>query len=204
MSHFIKGLVIGFSIAAPVGPIGLLCLRRSLTDGKLVGFLSGLGAATADTLYGAVAALGLTLVTELIARYHTPLQFFGGAFLILLGVKIIRAPAFSPGDRPAHARSLPIAYASIFVLTLANPVTIIAFAGVFAGFGLGWESGGDWQAGWLIFGVFTGSSAWWLFLSSFAGWFGHRLNPQVLHRINLCAGLLIASFGLWQLVNACV
>lgn len=210
MEHFLKGLVIGFSIAAPVGPIGLLCLRRSLTDGHFIGFLSGLGAATADALYGALAALGLAFVATAIAEFHSPLQLGGGLFLLYLGARTMRD--HSPLDgwgaagerrRPALAKAAsPLgAYVSTFLLTLANPMTLLAFAGIIAAAGLevGHETRG--KSAIFILGVFLGSATWWLILSTAAAWFGRHLEPRFLHRINLTCGAIIALVGIWQLVT---
>src|SRR5215468_7091379 len=131
----LKGLALGFSIAAPVGPIGLLCIRRTLSGGWRVGLATGMGAATADMVYGLVAAAGLTAVTELLVSARQPLQFAGGAALMLLGLTFLRADA--PGERAGAAdpTGLAAAYASTFVLTLTNPATILSFVAVMAGLG---------------------------------------------------------------------
>ncbi|MSU23342.1 MAG: LysE family translocator [Opitutus sp.] len=204
MSPLVQGLVIGFSIAAPVGPIGLLCLRRSLADGRLAGFVSGLGAATADALYGAVAALGLTAITRVLLDHRALLQLGGGVFLLYLGLATLRA---KPGDAgraetplcEAKAGKLSAAYFSLVGLTLANPLTILSFVGIFAGLGVGATAGGGWPAFRLVLGVFLGSAAWWLLLSSAAGWLGRQLAHGGLRTINFASGLVIAGFGAWQL-----
>ena len=142
MEHFLKGLAIGFAIAAPVGPINLLCLRRSLADGRRVGFVSGLGAAAADTTYGTIAAAGLTTVTSFLVGHRLGLQLAGGLFLVALGSAHHAARARRrEAAAPVHVGRLRDAFASTYVLTLANPMTIIAFAGIFAGLGLGWRTG---------------------------------------------------------------
>ncbi|MFA5058436.1 MAG: LysE family transporter [Opitutaceae bacterium] len=200
MEHLLKGLVIGFAIAAPVGPINLLCLRRSLSDGRRVGFVSGLGAAFADTTYGVIAAAGLTAVTDFLIGHRVWLQLFGGAFLLVLGVFTMRAHApRREAAAPVHVGRLRDAFVSTYVLTLANPMTIIAFTGVFAGLGLGWRTGRTIDALQLIGGVFTGSSLWWLLLALLAGTFGRHLNDGTLRWINRIAGGIIAAFGVWQL-----
>lgn len=190
----------GFCIAAPVGPIGLLCIRRSITDGRLVGFISGLGAATADALYGLIAALGLTAVTSFLLSHRSPIQLFGGAFLVYLGISLIRAKPPSAVAAPAHARNLAAAYASTLALTLANPATILAFVGIFAGLGIGVNTSGFVPAGLLVAGVFLGSAVWWLLLSVTANWLGAKFHPDRLHLINVLSGSLIVAFGAWQLV----
>ncbi|MDD2766134.1 MAG: LysE family transporter [Opitutaceae bacterium] len=200
MEHLLKGLVIGFAIAAPVGPINLLCLRRSLSDGRRVGFVSGLGAAVADTTYGIIAAVGLTAVTDFLIGHRAWLQLFGGLFLLVLGTFTMRAHApRREAAAPVHVGRLRDAFVSTYVLTLANPMTIIAFTGVFAGLGLGWRTGRTIDALQLIGGVFTGSALWWLLLALLAGTFGRHLNDGTLRWINRIAGGIIAAFGVWQL-----
>jgi threonine/homoserine/homoserine lactone efflux protein len=200
MEHLLKGVAIGFAIAAPVGPINLLCLRRSLSDGRRVGFVSGLGAAAADTTYGTVAAIGLTAVTDFLVDYHSWLQLLGGLSLLLLGFYIMRTHApRREAAAPVHVGRLRDAFVSTYVLTLANPMTIIAFAGVFTGLGLGWQTGRTGDALELIGGVFTGSSLWWLNLALLAGTFGRHLGDGTLRWINRSSGGIIAAFGVWQL-----
>lgn len=202
MEHLLKGLVIGFSIAAPVGPINLLCLRRSLADGRRMGLVSGLGAAAADTTYGAIAAVGLTAVTAFLVNQRPWLQLFGGTFLLVLGLITMRARMpRREASTPVHVGRLRDAFMSTYILTLANPMTIIAFTGVFAGLGLGWQTGGTIDALQLIGGVFLGSSLWWLILALLAGTFGRHLGDGMLRFINLSAGGVIAAVGLWQLAR---
>lgn len=199
MDMFLKGIAMGFCIAAPVGPIGLLCIRRSIIDGRSQGFVSGLGAATADAVYGFIAALSLTAVTEFLLEYRTHLHLFGGAFLVYLGIKQIRAQPATSASGAVHAKGLASAYASTLLLTLANPATIIAFVGIFAGLGL--ESAGyatRWVAAEIVLGVFLGSATWWLMLSAGAHWLGNKVGAQRLHLINLASGSLITALGLWQ------
>jgi threonine/homoserine/homoserine lactone efflux protein len=200
VEHLLKGLAIGFAIAAPVGPINLLCLRRSLSDGRRVGFVSGLGAAAADTTYGAVAAAGLTTVTTFLVGHRIWLQLLGGLFLLVLGLHTMQArESRREAAAPVHVGRLRDAFASTYMLTLANPMTIIAFTGVFAGLGLGWQTGRTVDALQLIGGVFLGSSLWWLLLALLAGTFGRHLNDGVLRWVNRIAGGIIAGFGGWQL-----
>ena len=196
----------GFSIAAPVGPIGLLCIRRSLADGRLAGFVSGLGAATADALYGVVAALGLTAITSVLLDHRTLLQLGGGVFLLYLGLATLRGKPHEANRaetplRAAKAANLSAAYFSLVGLTLANPMTILSFVGIFAGLDTGAKGGGALPACWLVLGVFLGSAAWWLLLSCAAGWLGHRLSHGGLRAINFTSGLVIAGFGAWQLAR---
>src|SRR5215204_4695958 len=153
MNLFLEGVVIGLAVAAPVGPIGVLCIRRTLAEGRASGFVSGLGAATADAAYGSVAALGLTFVTSLLIGAETWLRLLGGVFLVFLGVRTFLS---RPSERPAAARNghLPGAYASTLVLTLANPATILSFAAIVAGLGAGSGGGDALLAVLLVLGVF--------------------------------------------------
>jgi len=200
MDNLLKGAAIGFALAAPVGPINLLCLRRSLADGRRVGFVSGLGAAAADTTYGTLAAAGLTSITGFLVGHRLELQLIGGLFLVVLGLHTMRARTPRREARaPVHVGRLRDAFASTYVLTLANPMTLIAFTGIFAGLGLGWRTGRIPDALELIGGVFSGSSLWWLLLALLAGTFGRHLNDQTLRWINLVAGGVIAAFGCWEL-----
>jgi len=200
LEHLLKGLIIGFAIAAPVGPINLLCLRRSLSDGRRVGFVSGLGAAGADTTYGILAAVGVTAVTGFLVGHRFWIQLVGGLFLAALGVQTMRKHPPRPEARaPVHVGRLRDAFVSTYVLTLANPMTIIAFTGIFAGLGLGWRTGTTVDALALIGGVFLGSSCWWLILALLAGTFGRHLADSTLRLIDLVAGGIIAAFGFWQL-----
>ncbi|HLY52484.1 MAG TPA: LysE family transporter [Steroidobacteraceae bacterium] len=194
----LKGLGVGFSIAAPVGPIGLLCIRRSLSGGWPLGFATGMGAASADMVYGLVAAAGLTAVTELLVGARQPLQFAGGAALILLGLITLRAE--TPVDTTdAPSRGLAVAYATTFLLTLANPATILSFAAVMAGLGAMSASG---ETAALVAGVFAGSALWWLMLSGAVTLVRHRLAPEVLVWINRASGAAIMVFGILALTAA--
>jgi threonine/homoserine/homoserine lactone efflux protein len=191
---FLKGLIIGFSIAAPVGPIGVLCIRRTLAEGRISGFVSGMGAATADALYGCIAGLGVTYVSSALLGQQFWLRLIGGIFLFVLGVRTFWSqPAETTYKRTG--KGLAGAYASTLFLTLTNPVTILAFAAIFAGLGLG-NAGGEYTAGiLLVTGVFLGSAVWWLFLSAGVGLFKAWLNGPRLRWVNRLSGVIIAGFG---------
>jgi threonine/homoserine/homoserine lactone efflux protein len=194
----LKGLAVGFSIAAPVGPIGLLCIRRTLTGGWGLGLATGMGAATADMAYGLVAAAGLTAVTEVLVSARRPLQFAGGAALILLGLTFLRAEV--PTERAgADSTSLAAAYATTFLLTLTNPATILSFAAVMAGLGAMSATG---ETAILVAGVFIGSALWWLALSTAVSLFRHRLPEMVAVWINRASGAAIMVFGILALTAA--
>ena len=171
-----RGLVIGFSIAAPVGPVGVLCIRRTLANGRCAGFLSGLGAASADALYCCVAAFGLTSVSGFLVDQQLLLRPVGGAFLLYLGFRIFRE---RPDERQAAISGtsyggLARAYSSTFLLTITNPLTILSFAAFFAGLGL--IETGYVPAAVLVLGVFSGSTLWWLLLSGGVSLFRSRLG----------------------------
>jgi threonine/homoserine/homoserine lactone efflux protein len=185
---------VGFSIAAPVGPIGALTIRRTLAQGRLIGFLTGLGAATADAAYGAVAAFGLTLVTDAVLAQELWLRLGGGLFLLYLGVRTFRAQPAPLGQTPA-AGGLLAAYASTFLLTLANPSTILSFIAIFAGLGPAGPGADYALAGVFVLGVFLGSALWWLLLSTGVGLLRGHLDQHALHWVNQVSGVIIAAFG---------
>lgn len=197
---FVKGLIMGLSIAAPVGPIGVLCIRRTLANGMLSGFISGLGTATADAIYGCVAAFGITAVVAILADYQLALQIGGGLFLVYLGYGILssRPPeiaAMAGGER------LIGDYSSAFVLTLTNPLTIMSFAAVFAGLGIG-EAGGNYRMAFImVTGVFFGSALWWLILAGIADSLRARLDSDRLIIVNRLSGCLIIGFGILSILS---
>lgn len=195
LSFFLRGMIIGFSIAAPVGPIGVLCIRRTLSEGRLCGFVSGLGAATADAGYGMIAALGLTIVTAFLVDQARGLRLIGGLYLCYLGLKTFRSrPAERLGDVVPQGRSLWGAYTSTLFLTLTNPLTIMSFLAVFAGLGLT-QSEGALSAWLLVLGVFSGSALWWFLLSGAASLLRAKLNTPGLHSVNRISGAIILAFG---------
>lgn len=199
-TFFLRGLAIGFAIAAPVGAIGLLCIRRTLAEGRLAGFVSGLGAATADALYGAVAALGLTAVSTAIVERQALVRLIGGCFLCYLGGRTALARPTTE-TRAGTARGLAAAYASTFALTLTNPTTILSCAAVFAGMGLSTLARDRLSALLLVVGVFVGSALWWLLLSGGVGLARRALTAERLRWVNRLSGALLAGFGLLALLS---
>jgi threonine/homoserine/homoserine lactone efflux protein len=202
LPFYLKGILLGFSIAAPVGPIGVLCIRRTLERGRAYGFISGLGAATADGFYGTVAGFGLTLVISLLTGVQVWLRLLGGAFLVYLGVTAFRQRTPSALQGSANPAGLVGAYASTLLLTLSNPATILSFLTIFAGAGVANMAHSTQAAIALVAGVFTGSSLWWFVLSALVGWLGSRLGPRVLMWVNRLAGASLAIFGLVILASA--
>jgi threonine/homoserine/homoserine lactone efflux protein len=195
-SHFLKGMLIGFSIAAPIGPIGLLCIRRSLAHGRLVGFATGLGAATADAAYGCVAGFGLTTLSNFLVGQRFWLGLVGGAFLCYLGVSMcLTRPPRGPSD--SRANGLLSAYFSSLLLTLTNPATILSFVAVFAGVGL--AAAPNYRlASLTVLGVFLGSALWWLTLSNGVGLFRGRISPGLTRAINWISGTIVFGIGLYS------
>jgi len=203
LSILVRGIVIGFSIAAPVGPIGVLCIRRTLAEGRAAGLVSGLGAATADAAYGCVAGFGLTFVSGVLMGGEFWFRLIGGAFLVYLGIRTLLA---RPADEAAAASGsgLAGAYASTFFLTLTNPMTILSFMAVFASLGVA-SAGGDYgSAAILVLSVFIGSALWWFGLSGLVSLFRSRIDARALQWVNRASGAIIAGFGLWALVQLVV
>jgi threonine/homoserine/homoserine lactone efflux protein len=197
-SIFIQGLWIGLSIAIPVGPIGVLCIRRSISSGRWVGFACGLGAATADAIYGAIAAFGLTLIAEALTSQRSLLQLVGSIFLCYLGIQTYRSkPATS--EAPVKSGNGFKSFGSTLLLTLTNPMTIVGFTGLFAGAGLATTKPSPFQAMLMVCGVFLGSAAWWLILSWGASRMKDRVSSLHLQRLNKGSGLFIGAYGVWQL-----
>ena len=200
ISFFLRGLIIGFSIAAPVGPIGVLCIRRTLAEGRASGLVSGLGAATADAIYGCITGFGLTFISSIFISQQVWLRLVGGVFLCCLGLKTFLA---RPVEQAASAEGngLVGAYTSTFFLTLTNPMTILSFAAIFAGLGVASASGNYLSAGVLVLGVFVGSALWWLILSGGVSLFRARFSPQQLRWVNRVSGIIIMVFGLLALLS---
>jgi threonine/homoserine/homoserine lactone efflux protein len=199
-SFLLRGLVIGFSIAAPVGPIGVLCIRRTLAEGWVYGLVSGLGAASADAIYGCVAGFGITFISVFLIEQQLWLRLVGGVFLCFLGVRIFLSKA-SEQAAPAKTMGLFSAFASTFFLTLSNPVTILSFAAIFAGLGLVSTDGSYVPAAILVFGVFIGSALWWLVLSGSVSLFRTSFTPAKLRWVNRISGIVIVGFGAGSLLS---
>lgn len=195
---FAKASAVGLSIAAPVGPIGLICIQRTLTQGARAGFASGLGAAAADGIYGAIGAFGLSAVTQVFTSASKPISLAGVFFLGWLGIRSLLAEQFASSDRPATNRDTLKAFASTLVLTLANPTTILSFAAVFAALS-GTAILDPNSAGTLVAGVFFGSAIWWLTLSISVSLVKHRIDARAMHWISRTAGLFLLGFAGWQL-----
>lgn len=200
ITYFYKGLIIGLSIAAPVGPIGILCINRTLSSGRMFGLLSGLGAATADALYGSIAAFGLTFISAFLVQQQIWFRLVGGVFLCFLGLRTMLSKTSSIPVQ-ASSGSMLNAYGSTLLLTLTNPLTILAFIAIFSGIGLISLGGSYSSAGITVLGVFLGSACWWFVLSSLTNLFRARLNLATLKWVNRISGLVILGFGFIALVG---
>ena len=192
-SLLLRGAVLGLAVAAPVGPIGVLCIRRSLAEGRTAGFVVGLGAATADAVYGAVAGLGLTIVSSFLVDQRVWLRLVGGVFLCYLGLRTLVARPAEKAAGEGRGGGLIGAYASAFFLTLTNPTTILSFAAIFAAVGVEAEA---LTVVPLVAGVFLGSASWWLLLSTGVSLFRGKVGPRGMRAVNVVSGAAILAFGL--------
>lgn len=200
IAFFTKGLVIGFIIAAIIGPIGILCIQRSLTDGFKIGFMTGIGAALADGVYGLVAGFGLTAVSSLLVAQQFWIHVIGGLFLIYLGIKILFTHPPEQAAKSKSDKSSWHACATTFFLTLTNPMTILSFMGVFAGLGLGSTNTDYSHALLLVTGITLGSGCWWLLLSgSVVFILHHRISAKTMRVINAISGVIMLGFGIFAL-----
>jgi threonine/homoserine/homoserine lactone efflux protein len=223
---FVKGLIVGFALAAPVGPIAALCVQRTIARRWMAGFVSGLGAAVADGLYGLIAAFGATFISEFLISEHEWLQRLGGVILILLGLRLILkrvapaesapnakittnpslprdAAATSPdgnGDANGKRRGLTGYFFATLVLTLTNPMTFVAFAAIFATMGLGATRGHSILTFELVAGVFAGSALWWTILTGLAHAVRHHFDFRKLAVVNRATGIFVIAVGIVYLL----
>jgi threonine/homoserine/homoserine lactone efflux protein len=199
-SFFVRGLLIGFTIAAIVGPIGLLCIQRTLHKGFLYGLVTGLGAATADAMYGSIAAFGLTVITAFLVSTQSWIHLIGGLFLVYLGIRTIFT---RPAERAAKAEANNFlgAYASTLLLTLANPQTILSFAAIFAGLGVGGGRSSTLSATLVVGGVFFGSALWWVLLTGGLSLLRGKFTPRWFLWVNRISGGVIVLFGIFALLS---
>jgi threonine/homoserine/homoserine lactone efflux protein len=207
----VSGIIMGLVAAVPIGPVNLICIRRSFAFGPLNGFVSGLGAALGDGVFAAITGLGLTWVAQLIEGYATIIELVGAALLVFFGYRALRAPAPArvdgdcgePSDRGGS--TLAGAIVSTFALTITNPATLLAFTAMFAGLGgLAGGAGSYSDAAFVVAGVVGGSAGWWLALTSVIRVYRARINAGTIRLINQISGALVAIFGLVVLVNLMV
>ncbi len=198
---FVRGFLIGLSVAATIGPMAVLCIRRTLAQGRLAGLATGLGVATADGCYGAMAGFGLAFISQFLLAQQVWLRLVGGLFLCYRGVKTALA---APATRPTAAggTTLARAYLSALALTLTNPLTILSFAAIFAGLGAGVRARGGYGAtAMLVLGVFAGSALWWVILTGVVAALRARVTPRGLRWINRASGAAILVFGVLALAS---
>lgn len=200
-SLFVKGLILGLSIAAPVGPIGILCIQRSLNESRLAGIISGLGAASADAIYASLAALGMTVVTSFLTTHVSIFKIIGGLILIILGIINFQKKSPEQSQTNIQPSNFISNFFTTFILTLSNPITIIFFIAIFSGVGLVDLKGRTLSASLLILGVFIGSTIWWIFLSTAVGSLRRKFKFSIMKWINKVSGLIIIGFGLTSLIS---
>lgn len=198
--YFLKGLILGLSVAAPVGPIGLLCIQRTLNKGRKSGFFSGLGAATADATYGLIAAFGLTVISNFLLKNQTLIRLVGGMFLIYLGGKTFLSTPANEAAKSEEGKSILDDYLSTLFLTITNPMTILSFLAIFAGLGLS-NTNSSLLSATMVIGVFLGSALWWLILSSSVNLLRYKIGNKVLKYINMISGGVIIVFGVIAIWN---
>ena len=197
----LRGFILGFTIAAAVGPISLLVIRRTIAQGPRYGLVSGLGVATADATYGAIAAFGLAAITDALVNARVLLGLAGGVFLLWLAWTTARtSPTEAATPAPTDRRGYAGAYLSILALTMANPMTILSFGALFAGLGV--TSGATGDAAFVVIGVLLGSAAWWVVLTTVVGRLRGRMTSTWIHRINIASGALIGAFALVAIGSA--
>lgn len=204
LALFAQSLLIGFSIAAPVGPIGLLTIQRSLALGARAGLATGLGAAAADAVYGAVGAFGVVWLIQALTALRLPLAVLGGGYLLWMAAGLLRAPVARQVSAASGSQAgLRVDYwryfSATFLLTLANPATIFSFIAIFGSMAGGRAVVSPWV---MVLGVLVGSALWWLALSGLVGLLRERFDARWRRRINILSGAVLIVFALWQLALA--
>lgn len=194
------GIPIGFVVAAPLGAVGVLCIQKTLHQGRLAGFLTGLGAAMADALFAAIAGLGLTMIADFLVREQIAIRLIGSLILLYVGVKILRTPAEHLREK-ANNRTLLQSISTAFILTSTNPMTFMAFTLIFATLGIIQEHFTWWMGGILIGAIFIGSTLWWLMLSTLTQLVRRRLREHWLHNLNRGAAIIILGLAISILVS---
>ena len=198
---FLKGILAGFVIAAPVGPIGILCIRRTLSGRYALGFVTGLGAGLADTFYGAIAGFSLASIAEFIKNNDFYLRLFGGILLGRISFSIFRSPPREPNLETGEEGTLLHGFTSAFFLTISNPITLIVFGAAFAAMGISPAEDSLSQASALVVGVFLGSTTWWLSLSTSVHLMHHKLSDRQLLWINRCSAIMLGMFSTYILLS---
>jgi threonine/homoserine/homoserine lactone efflux protein len=199
LSLFIQGIIIGLTLAVPVGPISLLCIQRTIADGRLHGIFSGLGVATADSFYAAITVLGLTVISGLIIAQHSLFRFLAGIILILIGIRIFMSAPAGVSAKSEHETYLKD-YLSMVAIAIANPLTLVFFLVILPGLGVVIHGFSLLPAMEFVAGVFFGSTLWWIILCGSVGSVRSHISAKNLGLINRVSGLLITCFGAGMLI----
>lgn len=199
MDEFLKGLIIGFLVSAPIGPIGILCINSTLNKGRNYGLMVGFGASFADAVFAGIAGFGLTFISDFLMNYLDWFKIIGGFFLCYLGIRSF----FSMHGRPAKLRnhSYLRIFVTTFFYTMTNPMAFIPFMFLFTAFGIINADKNYFSALMLVIGVFIGSILWWIILAGMVNFFRHKINIQKIDIINKIAGIIIFSFGIFSLLE---
>ena len=196
---FIQGIVIGLTLAVPIGPISLLCIQRTIADGRLHGVISGLGVSTADSFYAAITVLGLTVISSLIVAYQYLFRSLAGIILILIGIRVFMLVPAGVSEKSEHETYFKD-YLSMVVIAIANPMTLIFFLVILPGFGVIIQESAFLPAAGFVAGVFFGSAVWWMILCGSVGSVRSRISVKNLGLINRISGVLISCFGAGMLI----
>ena len=201
--YLIKGIIVGIAVSAPMGPIGVLCVQKTVNKGKALGFYSGLGAATADTFYAIITAFGLTYITNFLLRHQLYFEVIGISVLLVLGLKMFFSnpvKQFKANKRPKRKRGVFSDYISTFFLTISNPLTIIFYGTAYAALGLI----GDTDEGssyFLIAGIFSGATLWWYVLTTVVNLYRHKFKLKIIWNINRISGIAIITLSCFAIIQ---
>jgi threonine/homoserine/homoserine lactone efflux protein len=195
---FVRGIIAGFAISAPVGPVNVLCISRTLTKGPRAGVVSGFGAAAADTIYGAIAGFSISFIIEFLLKEEFWIRLFGGMLLIGIGIRYyFKEPKRLDEEREKDSPHAE--FASAFLLNLTNPTTVLSFLAVLAVLGLG-QHYPRLLTFLLVLGIFAGAMAWWIILTLASNHFRDRFNDHAMLWMNRIAGLAIGGFGVLTMI----
>ena len=199
LSFFIQGIIIGLTLAVPIGPISLLCIQRTIADGRLHGVISGLGVSTADSFYAAITVLGLTVISSLIVAHQYLFRSLAGVILVLIGIRVFMLVPAGVSEKSEHETYFKD-YLSMVVIAIANPMTLIFFLVILPGFGVIIQESAFLPAAGFVAGVFFGSAVWWMILCGSIGSVRSRISVKNLGLINRISGVLISCFGAGMLI----
>ena len=198
---FIQGILIGLFVSIPMGPIGVLCLQRTLQQGRLSGFISGLGAATPDTVFASIAGLGLTMISDFFQDHQLYIMLVGAVLLIFLGLRMFFRNTIKQARSIKYKQSnLVTDFVSVFALTITNPITIVFYGFVFATFGMVQDN--ILSLGSILCGIFCGAISVWFLLSTLVNIFRKYFRLRIIFYINKIAGIIIMIFGLFAIYSA--